>query len=377
MKRFIFIIWCVLFISWMPVRNGFGQSDAPRAEAIEAFLAKSGKQLYEETCAACHGNDGKGAPERQVGFDTPRPDFTDCSFASREPDSDWIAVAHQGGPVRGFSSNMPAFGAVYAEDDLQKIMEHIRGFCENEQWPRGELNLPRALVTEKAYPEDEAVVSTSVDVEGTGAVMSEVIYEKRFGARNQIEIVLPFGFRETVDGGWSGGQIGDVALAVKRAFYHSLRRGTIASATAEVILPTGDAGSGFGKGATVLEPFLTMGQILPAASFVQLQGGAEIPLGGDLENEFFLRGVLGKRLVSGRWGRTWSPMLEVLGSRALEEGALVHWDVVPQMQVTLNKRQHVMMNVGVRIPMDDTQRKTQVIVYLLWDWFDGGFFQGW
>jgi hypothetical protein len=48
------------------------------------------------------------------------------------------------------------------------------------------------------------------------------------------------------------------------------------------------------------------------------------------------------------------------------------------MQVTLNKRQHLMINVGVRVPLSDrTGRRTQVIGYFLWDWFDGGLRDGW
>ncbi len=46
----------------------------------------------------------------RVGFDTPLPDFTDCSFNSREPAADWMAVSHDGGPVRAFDARMPAFG---------------------------------------------------------------------------------------------------------------------------------------------------------------------------------------------------------------------------------------------------------------------------
>jgi hypothetical protein len=50
-------------------------------------------------CAACHGTDGRGTPQSTVGFDTPIPDFTDCSFATPEPDADWLAVMHDGGPL--------------------------------------------------------------------------------------------------------------------------------------------------------------------------------------------------------------------------------------------------------------------------------------
>ena len=69
-----------------------------------------GSALYERACAACHGTDGQGRGAVDVGFDIPLPDFSDCAFASREPDADWFAVVHEGGPVRAFDRMMPAFG---------------------------------------------------------------------------------------------------------------------------------------------------------------------------------------------------------------------------------------------------------------------------
>jgi hypothetical protein len=42
------------------------------------------------------------------------------------------------------------------------------------------------------------------------------------------------------------------------------------------------------------------------------------------------------------------------------------------------RRQHLRFNVGARIPLNDTDvRNTQVGVYLLWDCFEGGLFEGW
>jgi hypothetical protein len=71
-------------------------------------------------------------------------------------------------------------------------------------------------------------------------------------------------------------------------------------------------------------------------------------------------------------------MVELLADRDLETGAKVNWDVQPQFQVTLNRRQHVRANIGVRIPVTNTSgRPVQVVFYLLWDWFDGGLLEGW
>jgi hypothetical protein len=278
---------------------------------------------------------------------------------------------------------MPAFGDALTVEELEAIMEYVGSFCEDGRWPRGELNLPRALFTEKAYPEDEAVITTAIDAEGPASISNKLVYERRFGARNQLEIVVPVTAKESVAPGaateeWRSG-LGDVALGVKRALFHSAQSGTILSVTGEFILPTGDESDGFGKGTTVFEPFLTFGQILPSDGFIQAQSGVELPFDTDrAENEAFWRVVAGKSFAQGDWGRTWSPMLSVLASRELEEGADIQWDLVPQIQITLNQRQHIMANVGVRLPVTDAgARTTQVVVYLLWDWFDGGFFQGW
>jgi hypothetical protein len=51
---------------------------------------------------------------------------------------------------------------------------------------------------------------------------------------------------------------------------------------------------------------------------------------------------------------------------------------VPQIQVTLSKRKHIMFNIGVRLPLNETSdRNSAIMGYLLWDWFDGGLFEGW
>jgi hypothetical protein len=56
----------------------------------------------------------------------------------------------------------------------------------------------------------------------------------------------------------------------------------------------------------------------------------------------------------------------------------IEWDALPEMQVSLSTRQHVLLSVGVRVPMTQrTVRRTTVMAYLLWDWFDGGFLSGW
>ena len=101
-----------------------------------------GRDIYAASCANCHGLDGTGLDRSLVAFEEELPDFTDCDFAAREPDADWIAVAHEGGPVRGFSEMMPAFRGALTTEQLGRVMSYIRTLCTDSDWPRGELNLP-------------------------------------------------------------------------------------------------------------------------------------------------------------------------------------------------------------------------------------------
>jgi hypothetical protein len=91
-----------------------------------------------------------------------------------------------------------------------------------------------------------------------------------------------------------------------------------------------------------------------------------------------LRATIGKSFEQGRFGRVWSPMLELLAARPLGTNATTEWDVLPEVQVTLNRRQHIRLGAGIGVPVTQTDhRRKSAMFYLLWDWYEGGFFQGW
>lgn len=371
MRGRVVVVLCVLGVL------AFAESARPAVAAPEADgtqSLRSGSELYITYCAACHGRDGRGSAAAIASYPLVPPDFTDCSFATREPDTDWLAVTHDGGPARGFDPLMPAYGQALTRHEMQLILGHVRRFCPDRAWPRGEHNLPRPQVTSKAFPEDEAVLTV---IASDSRVTTQFVYERRISARNQVEISVPVVYAEQDTGDWAGG-IGDIALSFKRVLAHSLARGAIVSGAIEVVTPSGRGDRGLGGETTVFEPFIAYGQILPAQTFAQFQLGAGVPYDRDYDDEVFARGVLGWSYRQGRFGRTWSPMVEVLGARELVDDATTQVDLLPQLQVTLSQRQHIMANVGVRIPMSDREgRDTQVLAYVLWDWFDGGFFEGW
>jgi mono/diheme cytochrome c family protein len=342
--------------------------------------AKNGERIYKGGCIACHGDTGKGAPATSTEFTRPDtfPDFTDCSGTTPEPNSAWKAVILHGGPERGFSQIMPAFSELLTSGEIDDVIAYMRKFCSNKHWARGELNLPRAIVTEKAFPEDEVVISTAVNATGAPSFSTDVIHEQRFGVHNQIEVDVPFN-AQNQNHRWSGG-VGDITFAVKREMFSSLRTGSILSLQAGVLPPTGNSKLGFGSGTTTFETFAAFDKLFPTNTFIQFQMGADLPRHTDIAPQsLFWRTAVGQSFAKDNGlRRLWSPMVEFLADRDLQDGARTNWDVLPEMQVTISQRQHVRAAIGVRAPMTNTQaRNPQVVMYVLWDWADGKLWEGW
>ncbi|MES1210490.1 MAG: c-type cytochrome, partial [Pseudomonadota bacterium] len=282
--------------------------------ALFISVAQAQKGGDPGACAACHGADGAGQPRAVVGFDVPLPDFRDCTFATSEPSADWFAVVHEGGPVRALDRLMPAFAGALRDEEIARAVDYLRGFCRRlPDWPLGELNLPRALFTEKAFPENEVVLTSAIALRGPGNVMNELVYEQRLGARAMFEIGVPFGAVNVTDAptampgtapvGWTAG-LGDLGAAFKYAVAHSARTGSIVALGLDVSVPTGRADRGLGEGVTVLDPFVAYGQLLAGGSFVQVHAGADLPVDFDVANpDLFWRAALGWSVAAHRFGR--------------------------------------------------------------------------
>lgn len=347
---------------------------------------RSGKAIFEANCATCHGRDGRGSRPENTGLDLALPNFTDCAFSTREAEKDWVGIVHQGGPVRAFDERMPAFGGILSEDEIARVVHYLKQFCRDGCWPPGELNLPRAILTEKAYPENELLLISGVTLEGPAEGSGKLIYEQRVGARSQIEVIAPFGVyrRSAVDrqatglGRWGRG-LGDVAFGVKHVVFHRSESGSIASLGGELAIPTGSPAEGMGKDTYLFEPFMTLGQQLSALGFVQFQAGLGLPFDESrATKELYGRIALGRIFTYGRFGRFWVPMFEIQSVRELGADAFTVWDFLPQIQLAVSQRKHVRINLGVLMPMSDlADRPMQAMGYLLWDWFDGGLNEGW
>ena len=384
------------------VRTGLGAIAAMLLFAGLGLLARAGelpgrlevqggKAIYQAACAACHGTHGEGTPQAQAGFDKPEsfPHFNKCEETTPEFARDYKASIRDGGPARGFSTIMPSFNEVLSSQEMDEVIAYLRSLCKEHGWPLGELNIPRALITEKAFPESETILTTTLNAKGAPGVANELVYERVLSKLDQLEVSLPFSWVHKESGGMTGG-LGDIAVGEKHVLYSRLdadpdrpayeATGSILSIEGEVVLATGDQRRGLGAGEPSIGVFAMYDRVLPGGAFIQLQPGVDIPRHTEYgPSSAYVRSAFGKSFSGeGGLGRLWSPMIEVIANRDLTHGARTDWDVVPEFQVTLNRRQHIRAAVGYRLPINDTNgRPKQVIAYFLWDWFDGGLLEGW
>jgi mono/diheme cytochrome c family protein len=340
-----------------------------------------GRSLFGENCAACHGADGRG--DRKLSdlgfgvFNVKMPDFGDCSFANREADGDWASTIHRGGRARAFPRAMPAWDRALSDDEINGIIGYLRSKCEKSGWPRGEFNLPLAMFTEKAFPEDEVLNINELNTKGSYAFTSTTIFEKRFGKTGQLEVNLPIssvaGSPHTQTG------IGDIGVAWKQNLLADVDQGTIFSALGEVVLPTGSAAKGLGTGSWAFETHALFAQVMDDY-FLQGDFFSAFPTGKGLPTEAHGNFAFGRTFSEDEgWGRSWSPQVELLTTQAFASGEKLQWDIVPQLQVSLSSRQHILASFGGRFPLNDRggERQPQFVFYLIWDWYDAGLLQGW
>jgi hypothetical protein len=162
--------------------------------------------------------------------------------------------------------------------------------------------------------------------------------------------------------------------------FSNLNSGSILSLQGEIAVPTGNRQRGFGSGTTTFGTFASYDQLFRSNTFVQFQGGANLPVHTDIAPQsVYWYTTVGQTFAADHGlGRMWSPMVEFLANRDLTTGAQTNWDVLPEMQVTISRRQHIRGDVGIRTPINHTQgRQKQLVFYLLWDWADGSLWKGW
>lgn len=345
---------------------------------FEAIKTMNGKQIYEIFCAKCHGIDGKGNIPQEIkeSWDVPPPDFTDGYFNSREARKDWYNVIKYGGPARGLSRTMPAFGDVFSDDQIYEVIEHIKSFVDQRKYPQGELNFIRSHYVTKAYPEQEFLLIPTFTKETSEASNTKVIlyYANRFGTKFQYEVKLPVQNLKSAEKNTTG--IGDIELGLKYAFYDNYKSMIILTTGLELALPTGNETKGLGKGTALLVPYFTGAKGIGEKIEVQGSIKIEAPVNRNKGNPELLY-ALSTTFALPEGKRGLFPGVELVGTKTL--GAKEHViSIVPKIYIGLTKRGHLALSIGREIPVyGDKPFKYRYVGFVLWDYVDGGIFSGW
>ncbi len=104
--------------------NNGGAATTPKIDSNALALAK-GKAVFKKTCAACHGEDGKGLPH--LG-----KDWTSSEFVKNSTDDELVAFIKKGrkidDPMSAGEAEMPPYGGdpSLTDEQLHDVVKYIR-----------------------------------------------------------------------------------------------------------------------------------------------------------------------------------------------------------------------------------------------------------
>jgi hypothetical protein len=314
-------------------------------------------EIWTAWCARCHAADGSGKVATPTVRVTPM-DFSDCRIAAREPDADWEAAIRYGGPAVGLSSEMPAFGEALDDDQVIGLVAHIRRFCLERDWPSGNLNFPRPILTGKAFPEDEIVLApvAAHRPHHPDFATLTAIYERRVGTRTQVELTLPV---ESVYVAERQNGLGDVEVGVKYAI-NPRSSAYLVSAGFDFLWPTGGESRLVGDFHPLFEPYVAVAT-MAGANYVQAQLKVELPRPGSWRKKSLMYSVYLGRDTS-IFPDTWT-----IGLELTSEGNVAA--LTPQIRKGLTRTGALAAAFGVRLALTDRiDQGVRYVGYLLWEY---------
>lgn len=325
----------------------------------------AGQQIYTSYCATCHGPTGQPDPDSEVvkALGVVPADFTDPLFNSREPAADWEMVIRHGGHALGLAEQMPAQGGALSDEQVSDVTAHIKSLVDTSAYPPGEMNLFLPIRTKKAFPEDEVVyVGRFTNQDGDDAYKHVLEFEKRIGKAGQAIVELVH------ESEGQGGELAEAEIGYKHAL--SFSETHVLSAAAVWAIPVEAEGDG------ELQTYLAYGKVLSDSWIFQSSLRLKFPFEGASDGEAELAGIV--HWVHSPWPRRVFPALEVVATRPYRSSnGDLEWTALPQVRVGLTRGGHVALNLGVELPLSDQGWDNRFYVTLLWDFADGGFFQGW
>ena len=109
--RITLVALCAVCGLWTSV---FGWRSVP----VNNFADSSGRELYQQNCARCHGADGQGQTELGKTYDV--PNIADVGYQKKHSDAKISRKIVKGG------GGMPAFGKKLSQKDIAALTIYVR-----------------------------------------------------------------------------------------------------------------------------------------------------------------------------------------------------------------------------------------------------------
>jgi mono/diheme cytochrome c family protein len=124
-----------LLALWAALLGGCGEGAAPpppaaRPEPAAPSAPAPGPAaaVYAQSCAPCHGADGKGKGPAATALPVQPRDFTDPVVMGQRSDGDLFKIIKEGGQGVGKSPAMPPWGSTLSDAEIRALVAHVRAF---------------------------------------------------------------------------------------------------------------------------------------------------------------------------------------------------------------------------------------------------------
>jgi len=114
-RRSIKVVSLLLLVMMLGGINSFAAGDSAK-----------GKESYNQICAMCHGDTGKGDGVAAASLDPKPRDLSSSEYVSTLTDEHIFNVIKEGGESVGKSNLMPAWGAVLSDDKIWDVIAYLR-----------------------------------------------------------------------------------------------------------------------------------------------------------------------------------------------------------------------------------------------------------
>jgi mono/diheme cytochrome c family protein len=88
----------------------------------------TGKEIFDQMCAGCHGTRGDGGAGQKSGFVPRVPTLANKEYMNSVPDDYLVMIIKKGGEYMGKMASMPAWEKRLTDQQIRDVVAHIRTF---------------------------------------------------------------------------------------------------------------------------------------------------------------------------------------------------------------------------------------------------------